>query len=924
MKIAKIFGITLAALVALVIVAVAVVATVFDPNDYKDEVAALVESRTGRSLALDGDLELSYFPWLAVTTRNVTLGNAPGFGPEPFASIERAAVRVKLMPLFERRVEVGTIELDGLVLNLARDADGNTNWDDVVARFRADDTAEPADGAGADSAGADTAGADAATPATPVAQSLELAGVRLRDGAVRWREAGEARFVVDGLEVSTGPIAGRAPVTAEIEGAFRDVRSGTAVTGALAGAVGLGEDGVVEVRGLETALAVALPNRASRSVDATVAAAAYDPAAATVALQGLSATAAGASLTGDVAVAGLDAAARVTAGLTLDAASLGDLLAALDWPAPEGMRPEALGRVTARADVELETDPQVVRVANVEAELLGLALRGAGELRGGRELAGSIEIPEAATSAPFRELLRRAVPPTVDTAAIERFGLAARFETDLETGRASLRDLDLRTLGTRVQGTIEAEPGANGNVFRGSIATSRFAAEPFVRAFRELVPAAIDARELGDLRLDTRFVFDTAADTLTLTPFTAEVFGLTGSGEIRATKVTSAAAWSGRLEVAEFSPQALITRFGLPPQPTSDEKALTRARITTRFNATAENGRFEDIVLALDDSRITGNFAVLGFKDPRYEFTLAVDAVDADRYLPPPSGEAADGERTAGEIELPENNTMRLDGTMTIGALRLAGMQFADVGARILIGDGNLALENARARLYGGRFDGSFRVRASGDEPGLALAGKAADVDLATLIEALTGGPANVSGTGSFDVDLAGSGRKIIDNVATAGGNVAFSMRNGTIQGFNLGRSLCAAWNLKERAAAPPQRPDETRYELIQGTAVVQNGVARTRDLLARTSFMDITGGGTLVLTERQLDYEVDAKLTGKIDIPNCSTMDDLVGNSIPFTIKGPIDGPPTILPDFSKIVRQAIQNRLEDAVRDRLRDLLN
>src|SRR5690606_33885729 len=100
--------------------------------------------------------------------------------------------------------------------------------------------------------------------------------------------------------------------------------------------------------------------------------------------------------------------------------------------------------------------------------------------------------------------------------------------------------------------------------------------------------------------------------------------------------------------------------------------------------------------------------------------------------------------------------------------------------------------------------------------------------------------------------------------------------------------------------------------------------VARTRDLLARTSFMDITGGGTLVLTERQLDYEVDAKLTGKIDIPNCSTMDDLVGNSIPFTIKGPIDGPPTILPDFSKIVRQAIQKRLEDAVRDRLRDLLN
>jgi AsmA protein len=271
---------------------------------------------------------------------------------------------------------------------------------------------------------------------------------------------------------------------------------------------------------------------------------------------------------------------------------------------------------------------------------------------------------------------------------------------------------------------------------------------------------------------------------------------------------------------------------------------------------------------------------------------------------------------------------MRLDGTMTVGALGLAGMQFADVGARIVIGDGNLALENARARLYGGRFDGSFRVRAAGDAPGLALTGKATDLELASLIEALTGGPANVSGTGNFDIDLAGRGRKIIDNVGTAAGNVRFGMSDGTLKGFNLGRSLCSAWNVKERAPGPPERPDETRYEVIQGTATVQGGVATTRDLLARTSFMDITGGGTLVLTEQRLDYEVDAKLTGNIDIPNCATMDELVGSSIPFTIKGPVDGPPTILPDFSKIVRRVIQEkiqeRVQDAVRDRIRDLLN
>src|SRR5690606_32109953 len=135
-------------------------------------------------------------------------------------------------------------------------------------------------------------------------------------------------------------------------------------------------------------LAVAAPNRASRAVAASVAGVYYDPAAASVALHGVNATAAGAALTGDVAITNVSSSPSVKARLALDAASLGDLLAAIDWPPPEGVSPAELGRVTARADVELETAPQVVRVANVEAELLGLAIRGEGELRDGRALSG--------------------------------------------------------------------------------------------------------------------------------------------------------------------------------------------------------------------------------------------------------------------------------------------------------------------------------------------------------------------------------------------------------------------------------------------------------------------------------------------------------------------------------------------------------
>ena len=89
---------------------------------------------------------------------------------------------------------------------------------------------------------------------------------------------------------------------------------------------------------------------------------------------------------------------------------------------------------------------------------------------------------------------------------------------------------------------------------------------------------------------------------------------------------------------------------------------------------------------------------------------------------------------------------------------------------------------------------------------------------------------------------------------------------------------------------------------------------------------MDLNGAGSLHLAEGELDYELDAKLTAPIGIENCATMDQFVGDSLPFNIRGTVTAP-VITPDFSKLVqrqiREEIQERLEDRIKDRLRDIL-
>lgn len=112
----------------------------FNPNDYKSQIAAAVKENSGRELTIAGDIDLSIFPWLGVSLSDVTLGNANGFGPGPFAQLKAMDVRVKLLPLLtKRRVEIRKVVVDGLALNLSKDKAGRSNWDDLTA------SSEPAD-----------------------------------------------------------------------------------------------------------------------------------------------------------------------------------------------------------------------------------------------------------------------------------------------------------------------------------------------------------------------------------------------------------------------------------------------------------------------------------------------------------------------------------------------------------------------------------------------------------------------------------------------------------------------------------------------------------------------------------------------------------------------------------------------------------
>jgi AsmA protein len=131
-RLLKIILAAIAIIILLIIIAIVALPFFFDPNDFKPEIQAAVKDSTGRELVIEGDLALSVFPWLGVTTGELTLSNAAGFPQAHFAKISASHVKVKVLPLLSKKLEVSRIELKGLDLNLAKNSQGISNWDDLT------------------------------------------------------------------------------------------------------------------------------------------------------------------------------------------------------------------------------------------------------------------------------------------------------------------------------------------------------------------------------------------------------------------------------------------------------------------------------------------------------------------------------------------------------------------------------------------------------------------------------------------------------------------------------------------------------------------------------------------------------------------------------------------------------------------------
>ena len=163
-----------------------------DLEGFKPRIAEEFRKATGRTLALDGELDIDFVPYPRLAASDVRVLSSGEDAAFELVTLKAFRLGVRLLPLLSGEIEISDIEIVEPLVRLERLPDGRGNWQ---AAPRSPFDPPPAPGAREEPA----SGAD-----------LRINSLRIRDGALSYRDAAGAVERIDGVtaDVTAGSLAG--------------------------------------------------------------------------------------------------------------------------------------------------------------------------------------------------------------------------------------------------------------------------------------------------------------------------------------------------------------------------------------------------------------------------------------------------------------------------------------------------------------------------------------------------------------------------------------------------------------------------------------------------------------------------------------------------------------------------------------------
>ncbi len=410
---------------------------------------------------------------------------------------------------------------------------------------------------------------------------------------------------------------------------------------------------------------------------------------------------------------------------------------------------------------------------------------------------------------------------------------------------------------------------------------------------------------------------DLAAQSLTVSSLSLSALGLEVKVSANGKQIIDKPSFSGELSSNEFVPRQLLADLGITLPEMADPSAMGKAKLGTRFSAGLDSVALNDLTLRLDETTFGGKASVANFAAPVIRYTLKLDEIDVDRYLPPPSDAPATEEsvaaaKTSGEPALPLKllRSLDIDGSFNVDKVKVMNLRTDTIVTTVKGKGGKFRVHPLSANLYQGSYSGNLGFDVSGATPVIAMDEKLSGVQAGPLLQDFMGKP-YVTGEANLAAKMTARGLAPMAVRKSLSGKGNFKFANGTVNGVNIGQKIRELYALYKKQPKPTKQDKSTDFANLSGSFTATNGLITTRDLKVDSPVLQVDGKGNVDLGSEKIDMRLDTVLAHDERDIAAGGSGELKGVKIPLTVKGTFSDPKFGV-DFGSILKAKVDAEVE------------
>lgn len=900
-------------IVVLVLMVAGYFAATFNPNDYKDEIVKLVKDKKERTLHIDGDIKLSYWPKIGADLGKLSLSEHKS--DKEFASVNSVKVALAVMPLLKKELVVDTVYVDGAKANIIKYKDGTTNFDDLLSKEESEQI------------------------------KFDIDGVNITNSEVKYTdEATGAKYNITKFNMKSGHIALAEPVDLDTNFTLTSNKPETAANINLKGNFLVDpETKHFKVKGLDSHIVGDMLSGKSMDIKAS-----GDVDAKPELMEFL-----------------VDDLKFVASGKFDDAKESIDLSA----PALTILKDEVSSKkVTVSFSQDKSGD--IFKANMILADMKGSpkALQSSGimgdlsAVQGKRTMAGTFSSPFSGNIENLIFDLPKLVgnldikDPSLPNGGMKgtfNLGAHADIKNELANSKFILNIAETKLNGDVAVASFK-KPSIKFNLNADKLDLNKLLAKSSAPA-KSASSKPADMSALKNMTLDGKLnvgsiVYDkyrisglnvgikADGEKLALSGLNVKVddsqikgnFGIShfakplytfdldiDNVDVNKYVVADANAKKDTNKPLDLSALKALNADGSIRIGNLKYGKTKASNIRIDLKADGQKLNLNPLAAKVDDSQINASIGIARFSDPIYSFNVNIDKLDADKYITKSDKPA---EKSTGDtpIDLSALKKLNASGDAKIGWLKLANVTTQNVNIGLKADSGLVTVSPFAANLYQGSMSGMLKVDARAT-PNIAFKQNMKGVSVGPLmVDAINNDM--LSGTGTVNVDVTTQGNSVGALKKGLLGNASLNLADGALKGVDIAgsiRDLKNKVNVFKSKGADADKSKKTDFSELTATFDIKNGVAHNEDLAMKAPVLRLAKGdsrGDIDIGNEKINYLAKPTVVKSLKGQGGADLDELSGIAIPVKITGTFSNPKYGM-DFAAIGSALAQSKLLDKV---------